>query len=253
MLGRMISRTAFHKLSRSAQRPGQEDEPEQLDPQHDHGSRGDSGLTTLEWLLIVAAVAGLAALAVVLVQRVVGDTSEEIAGQSARETAAKVAATRITDSARAEGLVTGADVNAVNDKYRRECNRLRVLYSDAGITTEYTPGVESGGAWDTDPLCDVSETGGTSATGPGAIATVTYNPASGVLTWSAASGTGVTYGIDCSGMACPSGWSEVTGLTVTTYSVGVPGSTTNGETATFTVTATNSGGSTTQSDTHTVS
>ena len=30
--------------------------------------RDDSGLTTLEWLLIVAAVAGLAALAVVLVQ-----------------------------------------------------------------------------------------------------------------------------------------------------------------------------------------
>ena len=31
--------------------------------------RGDSGLTTLEWLLIVAAVAGMAALAVVLVTR----------------------------------------------------------------------------------------------------------------------------------------------------------------------------------------
>ena len=33
--------------------------------------RDHSGLTTLEWLLIVAAVAGLAALAVVLVQNVV--------------------------------------------------------------------------------------------------------------------------------------------------------------------------------------
>ena len=54
--------------------------------------RDDSGLTTLEWLLIVAAVAGLAALAVVLVQRVVGDTSEQIAGSSARKTAAQVAA-----------------------------------------------------------------------------------------------------------------------------------------------------------------
>ena len=38
--------------------------------------RDDSGLTTLEWLLIVAAVAGLAALAVVLVQNVVSDTSQ---------------------------------------------------------------------------------------------------------------------------------------------------------------------------------
>ena len=42
--------------------------------------RDESGLTTLEWLLIVAAVAGLAALAVVLVQNVVSDTSEQIAG-----------------------------------------------------------------------------------------------------------------------------------------------------------------------------
>ena len=44
----------------------------------------ESGLTTLEWLLIVAAVAGLAALAVVLVQNVVDDTAEQISGSSAR-------------------------------------------------------------------------------------------------------------------------------------------------------------------------
>ena len=56
--------------------------------------RDDSGLTTLEWLLIVAAVAGMAALAVVLVTRVVGDTSDQIAGQSARKTAAELAAQR---------------------------------------------------------------------------------------------------------------------------------------------------------------
>ena len=64
------------------------------------GARTDErGLTTLEWLLIVAAVAGLAALAVVLVQNVVGDTSEQIAGSSARETAAKIAATTIVEEA----------------------------------------------------------------------------------------------------------------------------------------------------------
>ena len=55
----------------------------------------ESGLTTLEWLLIVAAVAGLAALAVVLVQNVVGETSEQIAGSSARQTAATIAADQI--------------------------------------------------------------------------------------------------------------------------------------------------------------
>ena len=59
--------------------------------------RDDSGLTTLEWLLIVAAVAGMAALAVVLVTNVVGDTSDQIAGQSARRTAAELAAQEITD------------------------------------------------------------------------------------------------------------------------------------------------------------
>ena len=59
--------------------------------------RGDSGLTTLEWLLIVAAVAGMAALAVVLVTRVVGDTSDQIAGQSARKTAAEARCSREVD------------------------------------------------------------------------------------------------------------------------------------------------------------
>ena len=41
--------------------------------------RDEAGLTTLEWLLIVAAVAGLAALAVVLVRTWSGDTSDQIA------------------------------------------------------------------------------------------------------------------------------------------------------------------------------
>ena len=53
------------------------------------GRADESGLTTLEWLLIVAAVAGLAALAVVLVQQVVDDTAEEISSSSARGTAAR--------------------------------------------------------------------------------------------------------------------------------------------------------------------
>ena len=52
------------------------------------GRADESGLTTLEWLLIVAAVAGLAALAVVLVQNVVDETAEQISGSSARGQAA---------------------------------------------------------------------------------------------------------------------------------------------------------------------
>ena len=72
------------------------------------GRADERGLTTLEWLLIVAAVAGLAALAVVLVQNVVDDTAEQIGGNSARGTAARVAAERITREARASLPVTGA-------------------------------------------------------------------------------------------------------------------------------------------------
>ena len=80
--------------------------------------RNSRGLTTLEWLLIVAAVAGLAALAVVLVQNVVDDTAEQISGSSARLTAARVAA---------------AEVNEEPDAGEKQakCLRLRITYGDA--------------------------------------------------------------------------------------------------------------------------
>ena len=60
----------------------------------------ESGLTTLEWLLIVAAVAGLAALAVVLVQNVVSETGEQIAGSSARLTSASPGCNSVEESAK---------------------------------------------------------------------------------------------------------------------------------------------------------
>jgi len=88
--------------------------------------RNDRGLTTLEWLLIVAAVAGLAALAVVLVQNVVDDTAEQISGSSARLTAALVAAQEITDD---RGTAPHTDAIA-------KCNRLRITYGDAFSNAE---------------------------------------------------------------------------------------------------------------------
>ena len=59
-------------------------------------------MTTLEWLLIVAAVAGVAALAVVLVQGVVGDTAEDVASHSARQQAAVLATLELTERWQAE-------------------------------------------------------------------------------------------------------------------------------------------------------
>ena len=98
--------------------------------------RDDSGLTTLEWLLIVAAVAGLAALAVVLVQNVVSDTSEQIAGSSARKTAAQIAATEIMADAQRAAADQPDSADTYPEwiiHYTAKCNRLKITYGDAGI------------------------------------------------------------------------------------------------------------------------
>ena len=101
--------------------------------------RDERGLTTLEWLLIVAAVAGLAALAVVLVQNVVGDTSEQIAGSSARKTAATIAADQIMQDAIRNAKDQPSSAKNFGDwqrHYSSKCDRLEITYGDAGIVTE---------------------------------------------------------------------------------------------------------------------
>ena len=114
--------------------------------------RDEDGLTTLEWLLIVAAVAGLAALAVVLVQNVVDDTAEQIGGSSARVTASKVAASQIKDNALAADTTSitsntaparKAEMEAVAAPFKADCERLNITYSDAGIKATWTPGTVS--------------------------------------------------------------------------------------------------------------
>ena len=98
--------------------------------------RDERGLTTLEWLLIVAAVAGLAALAVVLVTNVVDDTSEQISGSSARVTAARVAAQAIVDDADRDATDQTVNAKEWDDwvkHYRTKCDRLTITYGDAGI------------------------------------------------------------------------------------------------------------------------
>ena len=104
-------------------------------------ARNEKGLTTLEWLLIVAAVAGLAALAIVLVQGVVDDTAEDIRGSSARGQAALVAGQAIIDEAAGDLVVanfgTGGKFLAATDwtqYFNGKCRRLGITYSDADIT-----------------------------------------------------------------------------------------------------------------------
>ena len=98
------------------------------------GRADESGLTTLEWLLIVAAVAGLAALAVVLVQNVVDDTAKQITSSSARLTAAALAGNRITNKAAADVPATAAlntaGFTARSNEYKEDCLRLKITYGD---------------------------------------------------------------------------------------------------------------------------
>ena len=106
---------------------------------HEQRRRGDHGLTTLEWLLIVAAVAGLAALAVVLVTNVVGDTSEQISGQSARLTAARIAGNEIMNDANRNAADQPASAKTFDkwaNHYRSKCDIIEITYGDADITTE---------------------------------------------------------------------------------------------------------------------
>ena len=115
-------------------------------PAGEHETR--EGLTTLEWLLIVAAVAGLAALAIVLVQGVVDDTAEDIRGSSARGQAALVAAQAIIDQAKAPrtwntdstsriarsiGPERFEDAAEWGLYFNSKCRRLNITYSDSDI------------------------------------------------------------------------------------------------------------------------
>ena len=103
--------------------------------------RGESGIGTLEWLMIVGAVAGLAALAVVLVGRLVDDTAEQVGegGATANRSAAEAAALQITEAAKAEDNADGGRFATWNDwdrYYTARCSRLEVLYSNIGVKME---------------------------------------------------------------------------------------------------------------------
>ena len=142
----------------------------------------ERGLTTLEWLLIVAAVAGLAAVAVVVVQGVVSDTSDQIAGSGARITTAEFEADDITDEAMedlpAEGPFSGsatektqqeeaftAGLEDINERYEDRCNRLNIAYGtafeDAGKTAQWTDAWDDNGDFDLadddddEPACEI--------------------------------------------------------------------------------------------------
>ena len=92
------------------------------------------GLTTLEWLLITAAMAGLAALAVVLVQAYVEDTGERMSNPDPRVTSADLLGLRGRDQS--QGRVRGRDFDLWADwesHFTQKCSLIAVLFSDAEV------------------------------------------------------------------------------------------------------------------------
>ena len=90
-------------------------------------------MTTLEWLLITAAVAGLAALAVVFVQAYVEDTGERMSNPDPRVTSAIHSAFSVETKAKAAS-VDDFDLWADWESHFRErCSLIAVLYSDAEV------------------------------------------------------------------------------------------------------------------------
>lgn len=94
---------------------------------------GDFGLATLEWLLIVAAVAGLAALAVVLVQSQVENTAERVSDPDARTTSAIHSAFSVESDAKGASAGDFSTWTDWEDHFRHQCALIAVLYADAEV------------------------------------------------------------------------------------------------------------------------
>ncbi|WP_419554136.1 hypothetical protein [Candidatus Poriferisodalis sp.] len=144
-------------------------------------TQDERGLTTLEWLLIVAAVAGLAALAVVLVQNVVDDTAEQLGGSSARETAANVAADTVIREAQT-AQPSDARFNTWQKwelYFAARCERLEILYSDTNLDVTATFKRPTGKAVDAQPdptELNSADPGVATATKPQVICTRNTSP-----------------------------------------------------------------------------
>ena len=90
-------------------------------------------MTTLEWLLIVAAVAGLAALAVVLVQAQVESTASQISESEAWLAAAIHTAWAVENDARGAAETDFELWADWETFFSRECSLIAVLYAGAEV------------------------------------------------------------------------------------------------------------------------
>jgi len=98
----------------------------------------------LEWLLVVAAVAGLAALAVVLVRDVADDTAETLRTVNRRQLAFDLATTELTEKWRAQIPTSEEEAERINRRYERYCRDLGIIYADVSRQVASTPGLFNG-------------------------------------------------------------------------------------------------------------
>ncbi len=114
----------------------------------------------LGWLLVTAAVAGLAAVAVVLAAAAVGSLSQGVASHSPRQEAAEVAVEEVERRWRAEYPASAADAQRVNRLYALRCRRVGILYPEVALAPEARAGVYAGdgGGWEAggSPACTLA-------------------------------------------------------------------------------------------------
>lgn len=107
---------------------------------------------------MVAAVAGMAALGVVLVQSVVGDTAEQVEAHSARQQAVDLAATELENDWRSHRPSTKDEADQINARYRRRCRQLGIIYTDVLKGVDIVEGIYDSNrpsGWGNTPLCSI--------------------------------------------------------------------------------------------------
>ena len=99
----------------------------------------ESGLVTLDWLLVLAAIAGIAAVSVVAAQHVVDDETRLPADPATRLVEADVTAAFLADEATELIMagVAGAYDRSVNRSYERRCNEIGADFEDVVASTNW--------------------------------------------------------------------------------------------------------------------
>ena len=120
----------------------------------------DSGLAALGWLLVAAAVAGVAAAGVVLVGAVVGSSARSVGSHSARQEAAENFVEEVERRWRAQSPASEAEAERLNRLFGARCLRVGILYPLVALEPAVKAGVYAGagGGWDAGglPVCTLA-------------------------------------------------------------------------------------------------